>query len=490
MARLTRTQKYANLREQLSSSKEENTVSQDLTSFQDRLNTIEDTLSPTQEVFANVVEEIKEPEQKVETNPNYIWNPFPDDVLNQPEKEIWEPVADFDQEDKYIKPVLEEKQLEEEKPSESFFDKLVNLGTNAEENAEIQDVPAFEQPAFVGDTSENKKEESYFDSFIGTSSNNDNQNDSFNSYFEAAPETEQKQSIEEIYSNVFSDVKDDSGEIVTIKERDTYLNQTISDVNSHNINNGLKTIDQIVDDSVDAIRHPEGKPLEEAELIEVVEENPTENTVLEENVPSDISTNSDSVEEISPEETIPYETSIEETITEEVPAEEQALNSTFVLEEQAQVELDADEVIEPIIDDEEFSNTVSMEISKIMDEISNIPAQEEKQESAIESFKNDELVDSFKETISIDETVNEETAEDVVEIKNISEMDAEPAKDTMSSTIPFIVAADDEEELLEEEDEDDGSNTVLNVILIVLIVVLVAVLGLIVFYILKTKGIF
>ena len=82
------------------------------------------------------------------------------------------------------------------------------------------------------------------------------------------------------------------------------------------------------------------------------------------------------------------------------------------------------------------------------------------------------------------EEVVEEKPEEVVEIKNIAEIEAEPTKDTMSSTIPFVVAAEDEEVV--DEDEEDGSNTVLNVILIVLIVVLVAVLGLIVFYILKT----
>ena len=38
-------------------------------------------------------------------------------------------------------------------------------------------------------------------------------------------------------------------------------------------------------------------------------------------------------------------------------------------------------------------------------------------------------------------------------------------------------------------DEEDGSNTILNVILIVLIIILIAVLGLIVFYILRTRGI-
>ena len=84
----------------------------------------------------------------------------------------------------------------------------------------------------------------------------------------------------------------------------------------------------------------------------------------------------------------------------------------------------------------------------------------------------------------------EEEAEDVVEIKNIDDTDltAPPMKDATTGTIPFVVAAN-EEEIVDDDFEEDGSNTVLNIILIVLIVILLAVLGLIVFYILKTKGI-
>lgn len=477
MTRLTRTQKYANLRNQLSSDKEEKIVSQDLSTFQNRLNNVEDTLSPTQELFSNLEKKVEE-QTKTETNPNYIWNPFPDDIINQPEKEIWEPVAELNEEDKYIQPVLEQKKLEEEKAKESIFDKLANFASAAEEKPEIQDVPAFEQPAFVGDTSELKKESSYFDSFVGEPSDTNNNADDFNAYFEPNSEQDSKQSIEEIYANVFADVKDESGEFVTIKERDTYLNQTISDVNSYNINNGLKTIDQLVDNSVDAVRHPEDV-LEEAETIEIVEEENTNNSI------SDINEYDALEKKSNIEEVLPYENVIEET-----PVEEQPINNAFDLNNNVTQELDADKIEEPVIeDDEEFSNTVSMEISKIMEEISSEPIKESVTETIAEPLNSEELSDLSQDTIAIDETITEETAEDVVEIKNISEMDAEPVRDTMSSTIPFVVAADDEEEEFE-EDEEGGSNTVLNVILIVLIVVLVAVLGLIVFYILKTKGIF
>ena len=71
-----------------------------------------------------------------------------------------------------------------------------------------------------------------------------------------------------------------------------------------------------------------------------------------------------------------------------------------------------------------------------------------------------------------------------VEIKNISELDT--VENTMSDTIPFVV---ENKEVEVDEEEEEGSNVILNIILIVLIIVLIAVLGLIVYYILKTKGI-
>ena len=351
MARLTRTAKFADLREQLANDKEESIATQDLSSYQNRLDNVQDTLS-----FNPKKEE-----------PEYTWTPFNNDTFSQP-----------------VEPVQETKQ-----------------------------------------------ESSYFDSFMNSSIEETKENNDFSSYFE---------NKETKTPEVFNDVKDDSGEIVSLKERETYLNQTFSDVNSYNINNGQQTIDQLLDSSVEEVRHPgnvQPQPVEE----------PIDNTQVW------------------------------------TPFKEEEVLDTDKLDQM-------NAFAEEKIDDEEFSNTVSMEISKIMDEIAAMPVEESKPEIVEEEIKIEEPVkEEINETIEINEEVIEEKPEDVVEIKNISEIEAEPVKDTMSSTIPFVVATEDEE-ILDEDDEEDGSNTILNVILIVLIVVLVAVLGLIVFYILKTKGIF
>ena len=465
MPRLTRTQKFAELREQLTNDKEELINTQELSKFQDRLNNVQDILSPA-------------PEKKLEEELDELWVPFvepnvEEPVFNQLKENIEAVVNDqlevkspseetpIDEFPAFVEtvvetpveelPVFEQPVVEEPVSIETFEETPVEepVVEQPQENVEtpVEELPVFEQPV----VEEPRNESSYFDSFMDGDSNT-NASDDFNSYFEDSTKEVVDLPIDEIYSDVFEDVQDESGEIVSIKERDTYLGQTITDVNSYNINNGQTTIDQIVDNSVDEVRHPEN--VVEAEFVEeVVEEQP----VVE-----------------------------EQTVKEEVK-EEQDNGFAWTPFTEQEVELDADKLQEEAqIDDEEFSNTVSMEITKIMDEIANAPEQVIEPEVAIPVVE--ELVDEVKEESVINDTIVEEKPEDVVEIKNIAEIDEESVKDTISSTIPFIVAAEDEE--LIEEDEEDGSNTVLNVILIVLIVVLVAVLGLIVFYILKTKGIF
>ena len=410
MARLTRTAKYADLREQLANDKEESLSTQDLSSYQNRLDNVQDTLS-----FNPKKEE-----------PEYTWTPFDDgNSFNQPV----EPINPWKQEVQ-PEPVIEEVPVQEPVVETTPVQEPVVEVAPAQEPA--VEVTPVQEPV----VEETKHESSYFDSFMNSGIEETKQ-DSFNSYFE---DTQENKTPVEVIKEVFEDVKDDSGEFVSLKERETYLNQTFSDVNSYNINNGQQTIDQLLDNSVEEVRHPENVQPQEPLTEEVID-----NTQVW------------------------------------TPFKEEEVLDADVVETQNQF-------AEEKIDDEEFSNTVSMEISKIMDEIAATPVEETKPE-IVEDIKIEEPVQEINETIEINEEVVEEKPEDVVEIKNIAEIEAEPVKDTMSSTIPFVVATEDEE-VLEEDDEEDGSNTILNVILIVLIVVLVAVLGLIVFYILKTKGIF
>ena len=455
MPRLTRTQKFADLREQLSNGKEENIVSPTLSSYQDRLNNLQETLSPVKEEVKNVAQEtrnvfedilngVDQPKPVVEEKPEYVWTPFNGETVVNPTVEQKEEATLI--EDAIIEEVNEPTVLEtpvvEEIPAEQ---------PQVEAVPQVKETPVFEEveiekpvvetvaPVQEPVVEEPKQESSYFDSFVN-SNVEDTHADDYNSYFESVNSALDQMSNDT--QSVFKDVEDESGEFVTNKERDTYLNQTLSDVNAYNAINGENTINTTVDNLVDEVRHP----------------------VYDEEEKSGF-------EDLS------------------IKEEEGGFAWKGVIEEP----LDADKLEpEPEVElnDDEFSSTVSLEITKIMDEIAN--TKEEKTIEDISSempvFEETETTGLLKEAVEQANEIKPEVKDEkVVEIKNIAEMTEEPVN-TMSSTIPFVVAAEDEE-VLDEEDEEDGSNTVLNVILIVLIVVLVAVLGLIVFYILKTKGI-
>ena len=181
---------------------------------------------------------------------------------------------------------------------------------------------------------------------------------------------------------------------------------------------------------------------------------------------------------------------------------------------------------EPVVDnkvneiDDDFSNTVSLEIEKVLAEIKSQKAEEEKKPVSIVEA---ELVDDIKQP-TMEEMVQQKPVQEVrveapiqpepvrqepkqetfehpvltktleqpvVEIRNISEtMNMQRAnEDIVDDTIPFNANKVQEEVIDDEEYEDEEPSKVLNVILGILIFVLVAVLGIIVYYILVAKGI-
>lgn len=147
--------------------------------------------------------------------------------------------------------------------------------------------------------------------------------------------------------------------------------------------------------------------------------------------------------------------------------------------------------------DSDFSNTVSLEIEKVLAEIK---GQSQEQAVVIEDKpveNNDDIFtdEMFNNPTTISETfehpVLAKTVEEpVVDIKNINETFSNPVVDSnvLDDTIPFVVDRNEIDQD-DEDDEEEAPSKVLNVILGILIFVLVAVLGVIVYYILVAKGI-
>lgn len=350
MAKLTRTQKYADLRTELANDKETANATQDLNSYADRFNNVQETLAP-------------EAPRRPATEPEYTYKP-------------------------------------------------------------------------------NNGGSSYFDSFMNAPSQQPSR-ENFDPYFNNDKPADLN--FDDFYKGVFNDVNDATDNTISRNERDTYLNQTINDVNFHNMANGQATLNQIVNNAVNEVRHTE--PVRPA----YNEPNVVDNTYDFNRAP------------------------VQNTI------------------------LDAD----AINNDDDFNNTVSMEITKIMNQmetptvaarpVAPTPVRQTTvaPEPVYVAPKVEEPVyvaQEVKFETPVVNTVIEEKPQEVVEIKNINETKEEPLRNTVSGTIPFVVSENEDADI-DDDADTDGSNVVLNVILIVLIIVLMAVLGLIIFYILKTKGI-
>ena len=203
-----------------------------------------------------------------------------------------------------------------------------------------------------------------------------------------------------------------------------------------------------------------------------------------------------------------------EEITERIREEENKLNdiNRGVINFEQVVQDKKEEVIDDM-DDDEFSTTVSLQISKIMDELNDMTEEESIPDELIDvkastpvdldaSSYDKKDVPDFISAFFNDDVSNEEDADyynehptlaisqeqefnsgEVVEIKNISELDDTPVTRTFEETKPFVV--DEEVEFV----EDSTPNKILNIILVALILVLLAVLGVILYYILMAKGI-
>lgn len=428
MPRLTRTAKFADLRNQLLNDKEEYTKSEELSYYQNKLNNVKDTLVSDEEAKQNYWKNYQEP--------TYVQDPIQEDPIYQEllKKEFGENpfLKGVEETLTNNEPEVKEEPIVIENPA---IEQVVKAEEPIVEEAVVEQVEeqeVVETPVEEPVVEDNSPKSSFFDSFLNDIVQNNSAGDNFNSYFEN--KENENSSYEDIFADVFNDVKDESGEIVNLKERETYLNQTFSDVDKYNQEIGEETINTAVENLIDEIRHPEKK----------------------------------------------YE---------DVTFEEETVEES----------LDTDEVEEPIeetvsTEDETFTSTVSLEISKIMDEVAGVANEEEElveeevtlqDETLEEVLDADDVLEDYDETIQVESVVQDDNTEDVVEIKNIAEIEREEAN-TISQTIPFVVA---DTEYEEDEDDDEGSNVVLNIILIVLIIVLIAVLGLIVFYILKTKGI-
>ena len=416
MAKLTRTQKFAELRDSLANDKEASLSTQELSNYENRLNNLTEHLSATETKKEEPV--VKQEETPVSTGTNYSWTDFDetpiDDLLNSfkvNDPFLWNDLPE-------VQTVTPEEKKEETSDDWHFSDAL-----NQEETQ-----PAAENVQEEVRTETAAEEENPYVNYLN------NIDPKIEAAYREVEEKEKETVTEEPQNKEIAELEEDAPlEAVSLdsvidelpiskplEEADnhviehedhvnTYLNEMINEVSQYNKDNGENTISDLTDDMVNEVRHGD----DETPVVIVGQDEETE--------------------------------------------------------------------------DEEFSNTVSVEIAKIMDEVPSV--EESKEAEVIEEPVLDAEPLTEEHPVLAKTLEEEQPEEEVVEIKNLKDIEAEPVRETTSNTIPFVVAASDDEDIID-EDEEEGSNAILNVILIVLIIILMVVLGLIVFYILKTKGIF
>ncbi len=494
MARLTRTQKFAELRDSLSNDKESSLQTKDLSIYEDRLNSITELLSPlTQEkpVVATPVEE----------DPKYTWTEFKDtqtpveDLIdsfkndeleqqihqitevkdahaqineNSARKETQTPISEpveeiriasadnsrpLIQEPEY-QPVPDEAPIINIRTDQNYtpiIDESQYMASLNEDDYRIDETPVYTAPVIEEATPAITQQET---PIIEQAKE---ENNSFLGYYHPTQE------VEDLY-----------------KEAENKVQETPA---SEPAEQPLNI--EVVDKAFETVSHEEAPATYERETAEFADNHAIDQ--LDDFVNSFVSETINEVGEYNKNNGDMTVSQLASNMVNEIRHPNEVIEEPQVPEVEEEPE-----------SDEEFTNTVSMEIDKIMEEISHAEEETELEPipEILEAPETPEIVEVPEvpeETIVVEEhpvlaKALEDEGEDVVEIKNITELEAEPIRDTVSNTIPFVVTSSDDEEEIEDDDEE-GSNTILNIILIVLIIVLVAVLGLIVFYILKTKGV-
>ena len=565
MARLTRTQKFAALREELANSSEQTTVNNDLNKYQDKLNSLQSASENVEKkeeydikveplpTFNEVKEEVKEEEKKVE---NDFFADFNLDSINEAiDKIVKQNVEIIDNSDNNDNKVEEkEPVVEEVKPVEventnslidQTLDELTEVIGEIEEKVEPEvevELVTEEEPIVVPERIEepyNYIEQDYADIAELLKKEVLELNGPVEPVKEeeeviVEPEIIVPERIEEPYNYIEQDYADIAellkkevlelnGPVEPVKEEE----EIIVDPELSELTNLDTLIDGLVVEEEIALPN-----LDIPEVNEIVEEEPSvesEIVLPDLDIPEvDELIEKPSVEEAPElvEQPIASEnvalpevdaSKIDEPVVEEPSVEpsDVDVNSLLdkTLEEVADYNTQAgrmtvDENLNSLIEDvrhggfnddeedDEFSNTVTLEIDKVLSEINLEPVTgptvslDEVLDNTVEvdpiDAKREKAAEKLADTLT-HPVLTKTLEESPVEIKTLDETFTKDLSTT--ATLSFK-----KNEIAEEDDEDyyyddDKPNKVLNVVLIVLLVIFLIIVGVIVYFLLLAKGI-
>lgn len=432
MERQTRTKKYSDLRNQLENNNEVEGKTADLSTYENKLKSVEEALKvPTEEVKEEVPvsvteEEVKEPEITIDNQPKTVEE-------------------------------IQENLNEDNNSSEDLLD-LLDLVS--EESAE--EVSIVEESPVQETVTEEVKEE--------TISNVEEVEETVVSAPEVVEEVQETEvAVEEVSEPVVEEVIEEAPQAETVIEEvpveentekavevqtsgDDYLEKTLEEVNQYNKAQGLLTADDVPERILGEVRGT------------TVEEVKEESEDLNNTVTLEIKRIIASMEEEPQSEEV-----VEEVKVQEEPAQESSDTTNVDLEKlfaTAGISKEAAELLKPYLKAEPVE-----ESHEVVAQAIEVPEMSE-EEKEIEAVKIEEEIEKTKVDLLI--------------------ADSDTTKDEklLNDTIPFVIDTNEEsEEEVVEEEEDSTPNKILNIILIVLIVVLLAVLGVIIYWILLAQGI-
>ena len=565
MARLTRTQKFAALREELANSSEQTTVNNDLNKYQDKLNSLQSASENVEKkeeydikveplpTFNEVKEEGKEEEKKVE---NDFFADFNLDSINEAiDKIVKQNVEIIDNSDNNDNKVEEkEPVVEEVKPVEventnslidQTLDELTEVIGEIEEKVEPEvevELVTEEEPIVVPERIEepyNYIEQDYADIAELLKKEVLELNGPVEPVKEeeeviVEPEIIVPERIEEPYNYIEQDYADIAellkkevlelnGPVEPVKEEeevivepelseltnlDTLIDGLVVEEEIALPNLDIPEVNEIVEEEASVepeIVLPDLDIPEVDELIEKpsVEEAPelVEQPIASENValPEVDAPNIDEpvVEEPSVEPSdVDVNSLLDKTLEEVADYNTQAgrltvdENLNSLIEDVRHGGFNDDE------EDDDFSNTVTLEIDKVLSEINLEPVTgptvslDEVLDNTVEvdpiDAKREKAAEKLADTLT-HPVLTKTLEESPVEIKSLDETFTKDLSTT--ATLSFK-----KNEIAEEDDDDyyyddDKPNKVLNVVLIVLLVIFLIIVGVIVYFLLLAKGI-
>lgn len=465
MERQTRTKKYSDLRNQLENNNETEGKTEGLSAYQDKLNSVEETLNNQ-----NTSQVVEEPTVEDAVQDEEVIAEATEEALKPAEEEI------KSEEHSKINGVEMEETVEETEIPEEALTEDNNVAeavedTPVEEHKEIVETEKVETPE-EATTNDNESALEEMASEI-LKEENSTKEPAVEEVEESVEEqinqtVVEEPTVETIIDSAEEEAKESQEEIITTT--DDYLEKTLEEVNQYNKAQGLLTADDVPDRILGEVRGiaitETGEEAQEELNNTVTLEIKNILAAMEEDSNSE---NNEDFQEVNPEEVIKEVAGVE--VSEE-PAKEDNTDLNKLLETMG-ISKEAAEMLKPYLKDSDAPEEVK-EVHEVKAQVLETP----------EATSND---DEVLEVIKIEEEI-EKTK---VNVLNATAEVSHNEENLLNDTIPFEIKTENSEDKKEEvlDEENAMPNKILNIILIVLIVILLAVLGVIIYWILLAQGI-